>query len=175
MNITETGFEALLLFSPRIFSDERGRFFESWRLADYKKYGIHEDFLQDNVSISYKDVIRGMHAQGGQGQMVTVTHGCIFDVVIDNRPNSETYGRYFSVILDSFEGKQLYMPPGFFHGFCVMSDLAVVQYKCTEYYDPAQESGIVWNDREIGISWPVSSPIVSEKDRKLKKFCEVYA
>jgi dTDP-4-dehydrorhamnose 3,5-epimerase len=174
MKIIETGLDGLVLLSPKIFLDERGFFYESWRLNDYKKYGIQENFVQDNVSASKKNVLRGMHYQENQGQLVTVFQGKIFDVAIDNRPRSKTYKRYFSVILSSEEGRQLYMPPGFAHGFCVLSDVAYVHYKCTRYYDEKKEGGIIWDDPEVGILWPISNPIISKKDKKLKKVSEIY-
>jgi len=164
MKVIDTGFEGLILIEPKLFRDERGIFYESWRDANYQEIGIQEKFLQDNVSISKKNVLRGLHYQKNQGQLVTVVHGKIFDVAVDIRPGSKTYKKYFSIELDATEPKQLYMPPGFAHGFCVLSDIAIINYRCTQYYDATQEGGIIWNDPEIGIKWPVESPIISEKD-----------
>ncbi len=166
MKVIETRLEGLLLIEPNSFEDTRGSFYESWRGIDYKELGITDNFLQDNISVSKKDVLRGLHYQKNQGQLVTVSYGKIFDVAVDIRPESKTYKKYFSIILDAEHPKQLYMSPGFAHGFCVLSDLAVVSYKCTQYYDPAQEGGVLWNDPEIGIVWPVDMPIISEKDLK---------
>ena len=165
MKVIETGFEGLILFKPRLHQDERGAFYESWRHEDYKKRGIREDLIQDNVSISKKNVIRGLHFQKDQGQIVTITWGTIFDVVVDIRPESKTYKKYFSILLDAKDPQQLYMPPGFAHGFCVLSDIAIINYKCTQYYNPNDEGGIVWNDPSIGIDWPVESPVISQKDQ----------
>lgn len=168
MKIIETGFEGLVLIEPQFFKDERGGFFESWCLENYKRIGIKEGFLQDNVSISEKNVLRGLHFQKSQGQMVTLTYGKIFDVVVDIRPESTSFKKYYSIVLDASDPKQLYMPPGFAHGFCVLSDLAIVNYKCTQYYNHTQEGGIIWNDPEIGINWPPSNFIISKKDQNFK-------
>ncbi|MBX9977645.1 MAG: dTDP-4-dehydrorhamnose 3,5-epimerase [Alphaproteobacteria bacterium] len=165
MKIIDTGFEGLVLLEPRFFKDGRGCFYESWRHEDYKKIGITENFLQDNVSVSMQHALRGLHYQKDQGQLVTVTHGKIFDVVVDIRPDSKTYKRYFSIQLDGNIPMQLYMPQGFAHGFCVLSDMAVINYKCTQYYDPSKEGGILWSDPEIGIQWPEGQKIISEKDQ----------
>jgi len=165
MNIIATGFEGLILIEPKAYEDDRGVFYESWRDADYQKLGIQEKFLQDNVSISKKNVLRGMHYQKNQGQLVTVVHGKIFDVVVDIRPNLTTYKKYFSIELDVVKPQQLYMPPGFVHGFYVLSDVAIINYKCTQYYDPSQEGGIIWNDPTIGIGWPSGNKIIAEKDQ----------
>jgi dTDP-4-dehydrorhamnose 3,5-epimerase len=165
MNIIATGFEGLILIESKLFEDDRGSFYESWRVADYQKLGIQEKFLQDNVSTSKKNVLRGMHYQKNQGQLVTVVHGKIFDVVVDIRPESETYKKYFSIELDAAHPQQLYMSPGFAHGFFVLSDIAVINYKCTQYYDASQEDGIIWNDPTIGIEWPAEDKIIAEKDQ----------
>jgi len=168
LKIIETGFDGLILIIPRMINDERGGFYESWHLKSYQKISISETFLQDDISISKKNVLRGLHFQRNQGQLVTVTYGKIFDVVVDIRPESKTYKKYFAVELDANEPKQIYMSPGFAHGFCVLSDLAVVHYKCTQYYDPNQEVGVAWNDPEIGIKWPVNNPNISFKDLNYK-------
>lgn len=164
MKTTKTNFDGLIIIQPGLYEDVRGAFYESWRDNNYKEIGIAQKFLQDNVSISKKNVLRGMHYQKNQGQLVTVTHGKIFDVVIDIRPHSKTYKQYFSIELDASYPQQIYMPPGFAHGFCVLSDYAILNYKCTQYYNPNHESGVIWNDPEIGIEWPIQNPIVSAKD-----------
>ena len=168
LKITETNFDGLLILEPRLFKDDRGGFYEYWKEADYKNAGIKEKFLQDNVSISEKNVLRGLHYQKNQGQLVTMTHGKIFDVAVDIRPKSKTYKKYFSIELSADKPQQLYMPPGFAHGFCVLSDLAIVNYKCTQYYDPKNEGGIIWNDPEIGIEWPLEEVFMSDKDKTFK-------
>ena len=165
MKIIHTEFEGLLVIEPRFFADERGGFYESWRDADYKRYGILETFIQDNVSASKKSVLRGLHYQRDQGQLVTVAYGKVFDAVVDIRPNSASYGKYFSIELSADNPKQLYMPPGFAHGFCVLSDVAVINYKCSQYYNAQEEGGILWNDPSIGIDWPIDHPIISQKDQ----------
>ncbi len=173
MQVITTDFDGLLILEPQFFSDERGGFYESWREKDYKACGIKENFLQDNVSISNKNVLRGLHYQANQGQLITVVHGTIFDVVVDIRANSKTFKKYFAIELSNNKLQQIYMPPGFAHGFCVLSDFAVMNYKCTQYYDPSQEIGIIWNDPEIGILWPKKDYIISEKDKLYKVFNEI--
>jgi len=167
MKIIATDFEGLLVIEPQYYKDERGAFYESWREVDYKSIGIHESFLQDNVSVSVKNVLRGLHYQKDQGQLVTVTFGKIFDVAVDIRPHSAEFGKYFFLELSGDKPQQIYVPPGFAHGFCVLSELAIINYKCSQNYNPAQEGGIVWNDPEINIKWPIDSPIISQKDQKL--------
>jgi len=173
MKIIETGFDGLILLKPKVYQDERGAFYESWRLEDYKKLGITEDFLQDNVSISRKNVLKGLHFQKNQGQLVTVTLGRIFDVVVDIRPESKTYKKYFSILLDVEDPQQLYMSPGFAHGFCVLSDMAIINYKCTQYYNPHEEGGIVWDDPALDIEWPIESPIISSRDQNFKTLDQI--
>jgi len=168
IKVIDTGFEGLILIEPRAFEDERGSFYESWRLEDYKKTGVKEIFVQDNISISKKNVLRGLHYQKNQGQLVTVVHGRIFDAAVDIRPDSKTYKKYFSIELDANNPKQLYMPSGFAHGFCVLSDIAIINYKCTQYYNLNQEGGIIWDDLEIGIEWPIKDPIINLKDLSYK-------
>lgn len=165
IKIVKTKFKDCLILEPHYFSDARGAFYESWRSEDYKNIGIIESFKQDNISISKKNVLRGLHIQKNQGQLIWVSFGKIFDVGVDMRPESETYKQYFSIELSAESPKQIYMPPGFAHGFCVLSDIAVVNYKCTEYYDTECESGILWSDPSVNIEWPVQLPILSERDQ----------
>lgn len=172
MNITSAEIESLVIIEPTLFIDNRGAFYETWRSSDYEKYGITEPFLQDNISISKRNVLRGLHFQRNQGQLVTVVQGAIWDVVVDIRPNSKTFKQYFSIELNSNNPKQLYMPSGFAHGFLVLTEVAIVHYKCTQYYDATQEGGIIWNDPSIGIPWPKIDIIVSEKDSKFKSMGE---
>ena len=164
MKIIETGFEGLMLLEPVCFKDDRGFFYESFRFEGYKEIGIDENFLQDNVSFSKKNVLRGLHFQKNQGQLVTVLHGKIVEVVVDIRKDSKTYGKYFSLVLNGENPQQLYMSPGFAHGFYVLSDSAHVHYKCTQYYNPSQEGGVLWNDPVLAISWPSGEKIISPKD-----------
>ncbi len=172
MKIIETGLEGLIVIEPSIFGDERGLFYESWRDADYRKIGIQETFLQDNISVSKKNVLRGLHYRKDQGQLATIVQGRVFDVVVDIRPASKTYKQYFSIELDSENPKQIYMAPGFAHGFCVLSDMAILHYKCTQYYDASREHGIIWNDPEIGIQWPSAGHIISSRDQNFKSLKE---
>lgn len=160
MNVIQTSFEGLIILEPKTYRDERGLFYESWQSDRYKKLGIQETFVQDNVSISYKNVLRGMHYQKGQGQLVSVIQGKVFDVVVDIRPESLTYLKYFSIELSAECLKQLYMSPGFAHGFYVVSDYVVMNYKCTQYYKKDAEGGLLWNDPTIGIQWPCNDPLV---------------
>ncbi len=165
MKVTETPIQGLHIFEPAVYKDDRGLFYESWREQEYRDYGIQETFLQDNISVSYKNVLRGLHYQKNQGQLVSVIQGHIFDVAVDMRPHSPTFKKYFSLELSSDNPQQLYMTPGFAHGFYVLSDKVVMSYKCTQYYNSACESGIIWNDPELAIKWPLAgNPIISKKD-----------
>ncbi len=167
MNVIKTDFEGLILIEPKVYVDARGIFYESWQQDHYKQLGIDDDFVQDDVSLSYKNVLRGMHYQKGQGKLVSVVQGAILDVVVDIRPESATYLQYFSIEISSESPKQLYVPSGFAHGFYVLSDVVIMNYKCTQYYDKAAEAGIMWNDPTFNIKWPCAYPIVSEKDSHL--------
>lgn len=169
MKVTKTTLDGLLLIEPKVHTDARGSFYESWREKDYQEVGIQERFVQDNFSISKKNVLRGMHYQSNQGQLVTVVSGIIYDVVVDIRKESKTYKKFYAISLDGDKPQQLYMPPGFAHGFCVLSEIAVINYKCTQYYDPSCEGGLMWNDPEIGIPWPIENPIISSKDLQYEK------
>ncbi len=167
MKVIRTAFEGLLLFEPTVHCDDRGIFYESWRATKYKELGISDSFVQDDISLSYKNVLRGMHYQKGQGKLVSVIQGVILDVVVDIRPESSTYLKYFSIELSSEFPRQLYISSGFAHGFYVLSDVVIINYKCTQYYNKAVEGGIFWNDPTLGIKWPCSDPIISEKDSHL--------
>jgi len=167
MKITKTEMDGLILLEPCSYQDKRGCFYESWRQNEYKQVGILEEFLQDNVSISYKNVLKGMHLRKDQGQLVTVVHGKIYDVAVDLRENSKNYKKYFAIELEGENPKQLYMPPGFAHGFCVLSEIAIINYKCTQYYDSSYEEGIRWDDPQLNIAWPGKEFIISDRDLKL--------
>lgn len=164
MNVIETELKGLLILQPRFFSDTRGMFYESWRQKDYAQLGIQEIFVQDNISVSQKNVLRGLHHQKNQGQLVWVSFGKIFYVVVDMRENSKTFRNHFSLEMSSELPRQIYAPPGFFHGFCVLSDMAVVNYKCTQYYNPFDEAGMLWNDPALNIPWPIQDAIISQRD-----------
>ena len=167
MNVIKTKIKDLLIIEPRVFGDERGFFYETFQAERYKIEGINESFVQDNRSRSSQGVLRGLHFQKNkpQGKLVTVTEGEVFDVAVDLRPNSETFGQYEAVLLTGGNKLQFYVPPGFAHGFCVLSEIADFQYKCTDYYDSNDESGLLWNDHELAIQWPLDNPLLSDKDK----------
>lgn len=154
------------LATPRRFGDERGWFFESWRDSDYTAAGVDEPFVQDNLSCSQKNVLRGLHYQAddAQGQMLTIVSGRVLDVIVDLRRGSATFGKHEAFVLEEAAPAQLYMPAGVAHGFCVLSELAVLHYKCTRYYNAATERGVRWNDPDLAIAWPSASPVLSPRD-----------
>ena len=166
MNVIETTLPGVLVIEPRIFGDARGYFFESFQIERYQQQGIPKQFVQDNVSRSVKGVVRGLHYQleHAQGKLVFVIAGCVLDVIADVRKDSPTFGQSIMVELNDTQHRQVYIPPGYAHGFCVLSDTANVLYKCTEYYHPSSERGVIWNDPDLAIAWPVSRPVLSEKD-----------
>lgn len=167
MQIEHTKIADLLIIKPKIFGDARGFFCETWHKDRYAELGI-ANFVQDNLSLSSKNVLRGLHLQSpsSQGKLVSVLLGEIFDVAVDVRYGSPTFGEWVGVILNSETKHQFWLPPGFAHGFCVLSDLAYVHYKCTEnVYSPTDELGIAWNDPELNINWPTNSPVLSDKDQ----------
>ena len=166
MRIEPTGLSGLLLIEPRCFRDERGFFLESYQAARYRAAGIIEDFVQDNHSRSMKGVLRGLHFQikWPQTQIITVMRGRIFDVAVDLRQWSATFGRWFGVELNDQGPRQIYMAPGFAHGFCVLSEFADLHYKVSRIYNHADEGGLRWNDPDIAIQWPIDTPIVSDRD-----------
>ncbi|MDX1548780.1 MAG: dTDP-4-dehydrorhamnose 3,5-epimerase [Rhodothermales bacterium] len=166
MNIERTELEGVLIIEPQVFGDDRGFFMESWHARRYRQRGIPGEFVQDNISFSRKHVLRGLHFQNPspQGKLVSVLDGEIFDVAVDIRTGSPTFGAWTSVVLSSEGKRQFFVPAGFAHGFVVLSDHALVNYKCTAYYDRAAERGIRWDDPEIGIAWPVEAPVLSPKD-----------
>jgi dTDP-4-dehydrorhamnose 3,5-epimerase len=170
MNIIPTGISGLIFFEPKAFNDARGFFFESYQRDRYQAIGIAENFVQDNVSRSRKGTLRGLHYQmvQPQGKLVFVTRGEVFDVAVDMRRSSPTFGKSFGAFLNDENHCQLYVPPGFAHGFCVTSDIADFCYKCTDFYNPSHERTLMWNDPELGISWPSLDVdfILSDKDRK---------
>lgn len=167
MRVERTQLSGLLLIEPRCFRDERGFFLESFQTERYRDSGIAETFVQDNHSRSRRDVLRGLHFQvkRPQAQIVTVMRGRVFDVAVDLRPGSATFGRWQGVELSEDGPRQLYMAPGFAHGFCVLSDFADLHYKVSEIYDESDEGGVAWNDPHIGIRWPINNPMISGRDR----------
>lgn len=156
-----------LIIQPDIYEDDRGFFYESFNAQKYlEECGIKFEFVQDNHSRSKKNVLRGLHFQENnpQGKLVRVTSGKVFDVALDLRKHSSTYGMWDAVLLDDINKKQFWIPPGFAHGFYVISDYVDFEYKCTSYYDPKSEKTIIWNDPNLKINWPCSNPTLSEKD-----------
>ena len=171
----ETPFKGLIEMQPKIWGDSRGFFLEMFQEEIYSQIGISYPFVQDNLSRSAHGVMRGLHFQvnNPQGKLVTCINGQVLDVVVDLRVDSETFGQHYSVILDSEKRNQLWIPPGFAHGFSVLSESADFFYKCTDFYVPEDEAGIIWNDPELGIDWKIKSPKISEKDMKLPSLREV--
>ena len=164
------------MVEPRVFSDERGFFLETFRASDYQvllSQGM--SFVQDNHSHSTRGVLRGLHLQTRkpQGKLVRAVRGDIFDVAVDVDPHSNTFGKWYGIRLSAENHKQLYIPPGYAHGFQVLSDVADVEYKCTDYYDPDGESGLLWNDPEVGIEWPLSEALLTDKDLQLPSLASI--
>ena len=175
MKVTPTRLPQVLLLEPRVFGDSRGFFFESWNERDFAHAGIHARFVQDNHSRSAKGVLRGLHYQlhRPQGKLIRVISGEIFDVAVDIRRGSPGFGKWEGVRLAAESHRMLWIPAGFAHGFCVLSDLADVLYKATDYYAPEHERTLAWNDRGIGVLWPLEGePLMSDKDRRGVGFSE---
>jgi dTDP-4-dehydrorhamnose 3,5-epimerase len=177
MRVITTDLPGVLIIEPKIFGDSRGCFLESWNRARYHEVGLPEVFVQDNISQSSRGVLRGLHFQEpkAQGKLVTVLDGEVFDVAVDIRVGSPTFGKTASVTLSGESKRQIYIPPGFAHGFCVTSATAIFTYKCTEPYAPEAEGGIIWNDPDLAIPWPVAEPILSTKDGKYARLCDLDA
>ena len=170
-NFKDTPIKGLYIIEPMLYGDDRGYFMETYNYGDFKNAGIDEVFVQDNQSKSKKGVLRGLHFQKNfpQGKLVRVIKGEVYDVAVDIRKGSETFGKYYGVILSQENKKQFYVPKGFAHGFLVLSDEAEFVYKCTEFYHPEDEGSIMWDDKKIGIKWPlenIGKPMLSEKDSK---------
>jgi len=165
----------VLLIEQDLFGDERGFFMETWNAEKYQTHDINLPFVQDNHSRSSCGVLRGLHYQlkQPQGKLVRVTSGAVFDVAVDIRLGSPTFGQWTGVELTGKNYRQLYIPPGFAHGFCVLGDSADFLYKCTDFYQPEDEYGIIWNDQDIGIEWPEMEFVVSEKDSMNKSLTEL--
>lgn len=168
MLFTKTEIEGVYIIEPKVFGDNRGYFMETYNEKDFKENGLNYTFVQDNQSKSKKGVLRGLHFQKKfpQAKLVRVLEGEVYDVAVDLRKNSSTYGKYVGVILSSENKKMLMIPRGFAHGFIVLSETATFTYKCDEFYHPEDEGGIMWNDPDIKIEWPFDEVILSEKDKK---------
>ncbi|UCF17940.1 MAG: dTDP-4-dehydrorhamnose 3,5-epimerase [Phycisphaerales bacterium] len=166
MNVIETKLPGILILEPTVFGDERGFFLETWNAKRYEEAGIPGPFVQDNASFSRKGALRGLHFQHpkSQGKLVQILSGEVVDVAVDIRVGSPTFGQWISEVLSETNHRQIYVPAGFAHGYCVTSETTVFSYKCTDFYNPAAEGGISWNDPDLGIDWPVAEPILSPKD-----------
>ena len=175
VSIIETDIPGVIIIQTDIHSDNRGSFRELYQKEAYKKAGLDREFVQDNHSHSVKGALRGLHYQLDypQGKLVTVISGEIFDVAVDVRAGSPDFGKWTGVILSGENNRQVFVPEGFAHGYCVLSDTADVLYKCTEFYTPGDEHGLLWSDKDLNIDWPVSSPIVSEKDSSLPELNKI--
>jgi dTDP-4-dehydrorhamnose 3,5-epimerase len=167
MDAFDADLPGVRVIEPDVYSDQRGAFLETWNERDYAKHGVDATFVQDNLSRSRRHVLRGLHFQNPypQGKLISVLAGEVFDVVVDIRAGSETFGKWEGMVLSAENARQLYVPEGFAHGFVVTSDEALFHYKCTDFYHPDTEGTIRWNDPALGIEWPVEEPILSEKDR----------
>jgi len=167
MKTTPTKIPGVLIVEPQVFGDARGFFMETWQRDRYAEAGLPTNFVQDNLSRSRKGVLRGLHFQNPspQGKLVSVLQGEVFDVAVDIRSGSPTFGEWVGVLLNEENKRQLWVPPGLAHGFVVTSDEALFGYKCTEFYAPTAEGTILWNDPDLGIDWPISEPLLAAKDR----------
>lgn len=170
ITVERTPLEGLLVITPRVFGDPRGRFLESFNLRQFEEAtGVNARFVQDNESLSMAGVLRGLHYQvapHAQAKLVRVARGAVLDAVVDIRPHSPTFGSHFSLVLDDRDCRSLFIPEGFAHGFRTLEDHTLFQYKCSDYYHPASERTIAWNDPRLAIPWNIADPILSEKDRK---------
>lgn len=172
----KTPLDGVIICQPKIFKDARGYFLESFNAREFKSLGLCIEFVQDNQSLSAKGTLRGLHFQAkpySQDKLVRVIQGKIWDVAIDIRASSSSYGKWFGVELDDVTQTQLFIPKGFAHGFIVLSDQALVAYKTSDYYEPSADRGILWNDPDLAVQWPMNEPILSEKDMKQPLFKDV--
>ena len=176
MKITKTEIDGLLIIEPNVFPDDRGYFFESFSAKRYSDEGVNYQFVQDNISKSTKNTLRGLHYQVGefaQGKLCQVLLGKVLDIAVDIRFGSPTFGKYFAIELSEENKKQFFIPPGFAHGFSVLSEEAIFSYKCTKYYNKESERCIIYNDEQLNIDWKIDKHIVSPKDLLGKKFSEI--
>lgn len=175
MNIVRCELTGLLIIEPKVFGDARGFFLETWNQRRYREAGIERDFVQDNISVSRRGILRGLHFQNPavQGKLVSVLQGEVFDVAVDIRHSSSTFRHWHGLSLSADNKRQFFIPPGFAHGFQVLSETAMFHYKCTDFYSPEDEHAILWNDPAIGIQWPISDPVLSEKDAKALRLKDI--
>lgn len=178
IKVTKTHIDGLCIIEPAVHGDSRGYFMETYNQKDMEEAGLNMVFVQDNQSMSTKGVLRGLHFQKQfpQGKLVRVIKGCVFDVAVDLRKGSETFGKWFGIELSEENKKQFYIPEGFAHGFLVLSDTAEFCYKCTDFYHPGDEGGLLWNDPDVGIEWPITEDmtiLLSEKDKNQSSFKEL--
>jgi dTDP-4-dehydrorhamnose 3,5-epimerase len=175
MKVIETSLPGVLVVEPQVFKDSRGYFYESYNEAKYVKAGIRAKFVQTNVSQSARGVLRGLHYQwpNPQGKLVSVLEGEVYDVAVDIRRNSPTFGQWTSVMLTANNHRHMWIPEGFAHGFCVLSERTTFAYQCTTPYDSAADAAICWNDAQIGVDWPISQPLISDKDAKAPLLVQV--
>lgn len=175
MKFLPTVLPEVIVVEPDVFKDDRGFFLETWHQEKFREGGLPETFVQDNHSFSVRNVLRGLHAQirHPQGKLVRAVAGEVFDVAVDIRPGSPTFGQWVGEVLSGENFKQLWIPPGFAHGFCVTSETAHVLYKCTELYRRDDEVSILWNDPDIGIEWPVREPLLSPRDQQARRLQEI--
>ncbi|MBI5761488.1 MAG: dTDP-4-dehydrorhamnose 3,5-epimerase [Planctomycetales bacterium] len=166
MNIIKTKLPGVVIIEPQVFGDARGFFMETWNRSRYEAAGIPATFVQDNVSFSRYGILRGLHFQNPhpQGKLVYALQGEVFDVAVDIRPDSPTFGQWVSVVLSAENKQQMFVPAGYAHGFCVTSETALFAYKCTDVYTPAAEGCVLWNDPDLGIPWPVANPTLNSRD-----------
>jgi len=177
MNVIDTPLTGVKLIEPRVFGDERGFFLESWNARSFAEHGLDLDFVQDNHSRSARGVLRGLHYQleNPQGKLVRVTAGAVFDVAVDVRRASPHFGRWVGYELSEANKRMLWVPPGFAHGFVVLSEYATFSYLCTELYDRSCEGSVVWNDPDIGIEWPIAAPLLADKDHQAPRLADLAA
>lgn len=177
MNVIQTPLPGVILIEPKVFGDARGFFQETFHAERYREAGITGTFVQDNHSRSSKGVLRGLHFQirHPQGKLVRVTRGSVFDVAVDIRRGSPAFGKWYGAVLTEENHRQLWVPPGFAHGFAVLSETVDFLYKCTDYYHPDDEGGLIWNDPDVGIEWPIENPALSEKDRNYPRLKDIPA
>jgi dTDP-4-dehydrorhamnose 3,5-epimerase len=174
MKFVKTELPGVVVIEPRVFEDPRGFFMETFHSARFREAGLPETFVQDNHSRSVARTLRGLHYQieHPQGKLVRCIRGEIFDVAVDLRLDSPAFGRWFGTRLDASNRRQMYVPPGVAHGFCILSEVAEVVYKCTDLYYPQHERALIWNDPQVAVAWPISEPLLSDKDRRGMNFSE---